>query len=62
MEREKLRRAVGRVSIISCVLAAGVAVGEHSVWETITLLSMCSVFYGGCIWWMLRDNKTKAAE
>ena len=62
MERKKLRRVVGLASIISSVVAAGVVIGDYGVWETIARLSLYLVFYGGCIWWMLRDNKTKVAE
>jgi len=62
MERNRMRRVVGLAAILSSVVAAGVVIFDHGVWETVGILSCYAVFYAGCIYWMLRDNKKVVSE
>ena len=62
MERNKLRKVVGLAAILSSVVAAGIVIGDYGVWEIVGRLSCYAVFYAGCIYWMLRDNKKVVSE
>jgi len=61
MKNSKSYKVVRLAAIFSSVVAAGVVIRDYGVWETIARLSLYLVFYSGCIWWLLRNRKTKVA-